>query len=292
MMDRGIARLPSALLGLKELGCCILCNEHSHQGKKKDVSKVALLQRLQGIAQAAARSGHALAVLGLGSAGLEYERLDEYSDLDVWIIVEDGYKQLYVNDLSWLSIACPIPFKFKHSPSGYGLLFADGIFAEVDIFEVTDLTTLDFAEARIIWKAPEVSDTIRLPQRQPRTHERAPQEMLGEALGNLYVGLGRYYRGEKLSAMRFIQVYAVDQILKLVHLIETEQAFNRDLFSHERRFEVRFPIMASELANLMQGYKRTPESAQAILEFLDKHFAVDAAIKQAIEARLAEHLAV
>lgn len=254
------------------------------------MSKEALLQRLDGVAQSAAQSGHVLAVLGLGSAGVEHDRMDAYSDLDVWIIVEDGYKQRYVDDLSWLSMVCPISFKFKHSPSGYGLLFADGIFAEVDIFEIADLTALNFAEARIVWKAPGMSDAIRLPQQQG-TSRLAPQEMLGEALGNLYVGLGRYYRGEKLSAMRFVQVYAVDQILNLVQLIETEQAATRDLFSHERRVEVRFPVTAGELANLMQGYERTPESAQAILAFLDKHFVVDGMIKQAIVARLTEHSA-
>jgi hypothetical protein len=256
------------------------------------VAKEALLHRLDRIAESAAQSGHVLAVLGLGSTGVAQERMDKYSDLDVWIIVEDGYKQRYVDELSWLTVVCPIAFKFKHSPSGYGLLFEDGVFAEVDIFEVADLGGLGFAEARIVWKAPGISDSIRLPQVQSRAHEHAPEEMLGEALGNLYVGLGRYYRGEKLSAMRFVQVYAVDQILNLVELTKTEHVATRDLFSHERRFEVRFPMMASELANLMPGYECTPQSAQAILAFLDKHFAVDAAIKHAIEVRSAEQSAM
>ena len=38
---------------------------------------------------------------------------------------------------------------------------------------------------------------------------------LGEALTNLYVGMAREKRGEKLSAMRFIQGYAVDRLLEL-----------------------------------------------------------------------------
>jgi hypothetical protein len=36
----------------------------------------------------------------------------------------------------------------------------------------------------------------------------------------------------------------------------------------------------------MQGYDRTPESAAAILAFLERHWAVDPAIKQAIVALL------
>src|SRR6478672_3603069 len=146
------------------------------------MSKEALLQRLDCIAAAASRSGHVLAVLGLGSAGVERDRMDRYSDLDVWIVVEDGFKQAYVDDFGWLGAACPISFKFKHSPSGYGLVFEDGIFAEVDVFERADLAAAGFAEAWIVWKAPGVPDSIRLPRQQQKTVERVPEEMLGEAL--------------------------------------------------------------------------------------------------------------
>ncbi len=39
--------------------------------------------------------------------------------------------------------------------------------------------------------------------------------LLGEALTNLYVGLQRELRGERLSAMRFIQGYALDRLVAL-----------------------------------------------------------------------------
>ena len=39
--------------------------------------------RLNAIAEAAVKQGHVLAVLALGSSGLEQERIDQYSDLDV-----------------------------------------------------------------------------------------------------------------------------------------------------------------------------------------------------------------
>lgn len=248
-----------------------------------------LLKRLDEITQAAKQTRHALAVLGLGSAGIERNRMDRYSDLDVWIIVEDGYKQQYFADLSWLSASCPIAFKFKHSSSGYGLLFADGIFCELDIFESADLQTAGFAGAQIIWKAPDAPDAIGVAQRPLPPLESDYDRILDEALSNLYVGLGRFYRGEKLSGMRFIQVYAIDQLLKLVAATENTQSGSRDPFGNDRRFERRFPLAASELANMMQGYERTPESALAILNFLDKRFKVNQNIKQAILARLDEH---
>lgn len=48
----------------------------------------ALLNRLDAIGHSLEKSGHALALIGLGSAGVETERLDSYSDLDFFAIVE------------------------------------------------------------------------------------------------------------------------------------------------------------------------------------------------------------
>lgn len=53
-----------------------------------------LLARLDDIGVALLRSGHALALIGLGSAGLERHRLDQYSDLDFFVIVEPAHKAL------------------------------------------------------------------------------------------------------------------------------------------------------------------------------------------------------
>lgn len=60
---------------------------------------------------------------------------------------------------------------------------------------------------------------------------------MNEALTNLYVGLGRYARGERLSATRFVQGYAVDRILSVLHLLEQEVDYFPDPFGNERRLE-------------------------------------------------------
>ena len=125
--------------------------------------------------------------------------------------------------------------------------------------------------------------TCRL--RQPPVRSPAKPSLehtLGEALTNLYVGLGRYRRGEKLAAARLIQVSAVDQILRLALYIEPAQATAPDPFAAERRFEQRFPAIADHLPQFMQGYDRSIESAQAILAYLDAHFEVNAALKARI----------
>ena len=106
--------------------------------------------------------------------------------------------------------------------------------------------------------------------------------MLGEALTNLYVGLCRFHRGEKLSAARLIQHHAVDRVLELAELVESEAPVGRDGFANERRFELRFPEAARQLPDFMPGYVCSRESARAILGFLEEHFPVDAVIARAI----------
>ena len=122
-----------------------------------------LLKRLDEIGQSLAQSGHALALLALGSVGEELHRLDEYSDLDFFAIVEPGYKRMYIENLDWLSGLCPIVYHFLNSPDGYKLLFTYGIFCEFAVFEPQELQGIPFAPGRIVWKRNDAPETLNQP---------------------------------------------------------------------------------------------------------------------------------
>lgn len=242
--------------------------------------KEQLLQRLDQIAASLEATGQALALLGLGSAGSEMERMDDYSDLDFFAIVRDGQKQAFLQNLDWLGDIAPIAYAFMNTADGFKVLYADEIFLEFAVFETAELKGIPFASEKIIWQDAAFDASVL----QPTVKEQNPIDIewaLGEALTNLYVGMGRYRRGEKMSALRFVQGYALDRVLDLAALLEEEQAGFQDQFSNERRFEQRFPQTAVLLPQLMQGYDKTPQSAQAILEFLDTHFEINQAIKNA-----------
>jgi lincosamide nucleotidyltransferase len=249
------------------------------------VSKERLLQRLDAIGRSLGGTGHALALIGLGSVGTDLDRIDAYSDIDMFVVVQDGYQAAYIDDLGWLSAVYPIAYCFRNSPHGYKVLFEDGIYAEFAVFSMAELAQSEFEEGRVVWKGASVGDEIRFPRQVPGPQtERPTESLIGEVLTNLYVGLGRYRRGERVSALRFIQGYAVDRILELAPSIEVEQTTkgHPDAFDAVRRFEQRFPTIAEELPNFMQGYDRSPESAAAILAFLELHWEVDAAMREAI----------
>lgn len=244
-----------------------------------------LLARLDAIGQSLAASSKALALIGLGSVGVERYRLDAYSDLDFFVIAKAGYKQQLLSDLSWLSALCPIAYCFLNTDDGYKLLYEDGIFCEFAVFEQAELAGIPFADGQIVWKDEQIDERIARPApKQSSSTSRPAEWFVGEALTNLYVGLGRYHRGEKLTAARFIQQYAVDRVLELMQQREPEQPGGRDQFALERRFEQCFPVTAQALPAFIQGYDRSRESALAILEFMETHFEVNPAMAQAIRA--------
>jgi lincosamide nucleotidyltransferase B/F len=255
--------------------------EHWEQELAMDRKQI-LIARLDDIGRSLQKAGHALALIGLGSVGNALERLDEYSDLDFFAIVEEGSKQKFIQNLDWLSSVCPVAYHFQNTPDGHKLLFADGVFCEFAVFEAAELRGIPFARGRIIWKQPQVDDSICMPARPSSAAMRDKDWLLGEALTNLYVGLCRFHRGEKLSAAHLIQHYAVDRVVELAELVEKEAPIGRDDFAQDRRFELRFPEVARELPRFMQGYERSCPSARAILDFLEKRFSVNAAMAQAI----------
>ena len=242
-----------------------------------------LLNRLDEIGESLSGRPDALALIGLGSVGIDLQRLDQYSDLDFFAIVKAGSKRQFLDDLSWLTEIAPVAYCFANTPDGYKLLYADGIFCEFAVFDEEELTQAVFSPGRVIWKAQGISDDIGIPKRPIEQKGKPSAEwLLGEAITNLYVGLSRERRGEKLSAMRFIQGYAVDRILELSNEMESAESISGDEFNIERRYEQRFPAMTRLLPELLQGYQRNRESALAALSFLDRNFGIHPAMKAAV----------
>ncbi len=243
-------------------------------------TKQKILGRLDAIGHSLRETDGAQALIGLGSVGLELDRIDAYSDLDFFVIVKTWTKQRFLKDLSWLAVQ-PIVFAFQNTVDGYKALFDDGLLCEFAIFEPQEVSAVHFAQGRLVWQAADFEPSILVRTERMQAEPDVPW-LVGEALTNLFVGLGRFRRGEKLSATRFIQGYAVDRIVDLTKHIELAQPANVDPFAGERRYELRYPVTAPQLSAFMQGYDRNIQSARAILAFLETHFEVNLAICDAI----------
>jgi hypothetical protein len=245
------------------------------------------LRRLDDLGAQLATRKDALALIGLGSAGAEYDRLDEHSDLDFFVVVEDGAKPRYLESIDWLQAPSPVAYSFANDRNGRKALYADGIFVEYAIFTVEELVRLPFAGGRIVWQrddAPAGLADCGLPPPGPPFD--TVEFQLNEALTNLYVGLHRELRGERLTASRFIQSYAVDRVIALLNLTSTQGQYRRDPFEPSRRVEQAYPPDVLPLAAMVPGYERNRQAAQCTLTWLDERFAVDPVIARAIRQLL------
>lgn len=247
-----------------------------------------LIQRLEAIGQSLAQSGNGLALLGLGSVGLDTARLDRYSDLDFFAIVEPGWKNRFIDHLDWLERLCPIAYCFRNTYDGYKLMFADGVFCEFAVFEPHELQHIPFPPGRIVWQRGDFNADCCHP-----VHAAAAQPstdiawLVGEAVTNIYVGLGRYHRGERLSAMTFIQNYAFQRVLDLNAASQPGIHEGKDPFARERRFESCYPQMKDHLARMLAGYSSIVESAAAIMDYLQQRFDVNPKMREEIDKLIA-----
>ncbi len=256
-----------------------------------------LLGRLDDLGQVLERRGDAIALIGVGSVGHDVGRLDEHSDMDFFVVVQDAAKPQYLASVDWLEEVGAVAFSFANTPDGRKALFADGLFAEYAVFTLAQVRAAAYTAGRVVWRRADAPDGLEEPADGPRTvtvGAGSPEEAaaaatwhVNEALTNLYVGMHRELRGERLSGARFIQGYAVDQVLAVLDATEPGRAPRQDVFALERGVEGRYDADALPLPSMVPGYEHNADAARAILDWLESRapaLTVDAAMAAAIRA--------
>lgn len=240
-----------------------------------------LLQRLDQLGHSLAQRPDALGLLALGSVGIETARLDDWSDLDFFVIVAPGTKQRWLSDPAWLGDPHPVAWRFRNTADGFKLLWADGLFGEMAVFEPAELEVASYAEGRWVFRRDGLPERLRAPAKPRAPAPPGDEEWCaGELLSCLYVGLNRFRRGERLSGLRFVQGHCVDRFLELAERWDPPPpgAPAADPFDRYRRFEARHPGLAPLLAGFAGGYEAVPASALALLAWLEGRRPVPAAL--------------
>lgn len=235
-----------------------------------------LLERMDAIGRSVAEYEGTLMLLALGSIGLETDRLDDYSDLDFFLIVEDGQKARFIEQLDWLEVE-PLAYQFQNTKDGHKVMYADGVYAEFAVFDLPEMPSIAYTPGRIVWKRDEALEAFATPK--IITQAAGAAYCYEEALTNLYVGLLRERRGERLAGFELIQVSAVNNVLKA-------HGETSDPFNPTRRVEVQHPEMIAFLEQGVLGYGRSVEAAAAILAYIEERHPVNATLKREIERLL------
>lgn len=245
-----------------------------------------ILRRIDELAAHLATRDDTVAVLGLGSAGAQRARLDEHSDLNFFLVVEDGAKWRYVDRLDWLEAPGPVVYSFAHDRSGRKALYQDGIYAEYRVLTLAELRRVPFSGARVVWRRDGAPAGLAHSETWvPRDPYDSVEYHLSDALTCLYSGLHRELRGEHLAAARLIQQRAVDAVIALVRLSEGEAPY-RDPFDPARRVEWAYPSDVLPLAAMVPGYAANLAAARTTFEWLSRRYRVDPAIGEVINGLL------
>jgi hypothetical protein len=237
-----------------------------------------LLAGLDAIAVSLSTNPQALALLALGSCGVERERLDAWSDLDFFVIVEESAKQDFIANLDWLTTGAPRVFTHRNTVDGYKTLDSDGVLCEFAVFHPAELAYIPFAKGRVIWARDGFDQSCLTPS--PRPHHDDPNYLAIEAMTNMLVGLKRYLRGERLAAFRAVNVDGADQICRVL-----QANISDDPFNPWRRIETTNPDRARSLEKVLASGDAAV-AARALMALLGAHMPLPSPLCAQIKAHL------
>ncbi len=167
---------------------------------------------LEKLIQSIRADARILALMGLGSMA-DLSRLDQFSDMDFFLIVAKGKKQAFIDNLSWLDVLSPI-YTFRNTIDGYKVLTNNQVFLEFAVFEIEELDRIPYHQPRILY-SHDGFDVHQIPLKRQSKEKIDVSYALNEALTNLYIGLLRNERGELLSAFQMIQVYGFQRVMQV-----------------------------------------------------------------------------
>jgi len=231
--------------------------------------KELILKRIDQMKAHFAKDERILCFLGLGSI-YDQSRLDEYSDIDFFLIVKDGTKENLVKDVSFLEVE-KISYSFKNTKDGYKVIYHDDVYLEFAIFEISECNQISFDPGLVIYHQNGFDLNIIKPTPKEKIDTKI-NHRINEILTNLYVGLQRHMRGEQANAFIYIQQYAIHHIFYLLAHIYKEEKIDIDSYAIDRRIEKRYPEARTIISKFMQGYDHNIESAFEIITWMEKHF--------------------
>ena len=217
------------------------------------------------------------AVKGLIAVGsmacIDYQP-DEWSDHDFFLIVEKGHQQYYRTNMEWLPHHKSIAFHFQETEHGVKVVYNNGHLLEFAVFDVDELFLAKVNRYRILLDRCDIRERMeKIRQKTEKDNNNSIPDnkyLAGQFLTNLLVGVGRFRRGEAISANFFIKQSALENLLKLIiYNLPSPKKDLLDNINHRRRFEFVYPEIGKEIDELLN---LSPEiSAKGLLEIYNKY---------------------
>lgn len=205
-------------------------------------------------------------------AGLSHQP-DEWSDHDFWLIVQPGEEAWFQTHAGWLPDSDRIILFFREAEGGFKAVYQSGHLLE---FAVSDFEGLRHARINdyrlLIDRDGLAADLAHMQQTTTTQHGDLVRDdlgLLGQFITNLLVGVGRYRRGEQMSARQLITVSSLYGLLRLVPKhIPAEQPETLDNIDPLRRVEMVYPTIGAEINQLLR--LDLDQAALGLLDLADR----------------------
>lgn len=212
-----------------------------------------------------------LGLVAVGSMAAQDYQPDEWSDHDFFVIVQAGTQLRYRTQYDWLPLQQEIVWAFQETDHGVKVIYQDGHLLEYAVFDKTELSLAKSNRYRILLDRNKIERQMsRIAKATSRWASHSTDTYhIGQFLTNLLVGIGRYQRGEKLSAHLFVKDHAVQNLVKLINRhVPSINHHLSDNIAPSRRFEFVYPDLGHTLANLMR--QDIPQAAAGLFAMFEQ----------------------
>ncbi|MCJ7725099.1 MAG: aminoglycoside 6-adenylyltransferase [Acidimicrobiia bacterium] len=240
---------------------------------------VAYAEYLERLIAALGADERVLGAVALGSTAATVRQPDQWSDHDVWVIVEPGFEEHYRTDPSWLPDHGRLVLWLRETEHGVKAVYEDGHMVEVTVFRLDELAAARVNSYRVLLDKGGVA--AAMPGIRAATEEHLAGECrsegyrVGQFITGLLVGICRFARGEKISGPEFVKVHATGHLLALIPMVlDPADPTAVDDLNPWRRVEQAFPGVASRIAAaLAQDVPQATLGLLAVAEALRPHLA-------------------
>lgn len=212
-----------------------------------------------------------LGLVAAGSMAQQDYQPDEWSDHDFLVITRPGTQNRYRQKYDWLPSSEEIAWAFQETEHGVKVIYRSGHLLEFAVFDEEELKMARINRYRVLIDRAQISAQMADEAQKTNTVSDTETDAfhLGQILTNILVGMGRYWRGEKLSAHKFIKINAIHHLAALLNQnTHSPQRGLVDNLDPTRRFEVVHPHLGPELERFM--LLPIPEAAQGLVALLKR----------------------
>ncbi len=213
---------------------------------------------------------HVVGLVALGSMAQTDHQPDAWSDHDFFVVVESGRQEDFRQDLHWLPYPENILLSYRETAHGLKVFYRHGHLIEFAVFDTVELHLAKVNAYRVLLDKADLENALHQIQAASASQPPTDEFLVGQLLAHLFVGAGRYARGEQMSGHIFIKTYALYDLLTLIAKYHTDTSHLDNLDSY-RRFEFVFPEMGADLNKIL--LLPPIQTALAFLDMLESQFA-------------------